>query len=57
MREAADRVYDCLLVTDGCGATIPGLHKADVEMVGTEGGIFGATCSTEDVLVALKVIE
>jgi nicotinamidase-related amidase len=57
MREAADRGYDCLLVTDGCGATIPGLHKAGVEMVRTEGGIFGATCSTEDVIAALKAIE
>jgi nicotinamidase-related amidase len=57
MRKAADSGYDCLLVTNGCGATIRRLHKAGVQMVGTEGGIFGATCSTEDVLAALKAIE
>jgi len=54
MREAADKGYDCLLVTDACMATIEGLHVAGVEMVKTEGGIFGTTCTTEEVLEVLK---
>jgi len=57
MMEAADRGYHCLLVTDGCVATIPGLHMAEVEMVERKGGIFGATRSTGDVLAALKAME
>ena len=54
MREAGNRVYDCLLFPS---ATIPGLHMAGVEMVGTEGWIFGETCATEDVLSVLKAME
>ena len=50
MREANDRGYDCLLVEDCCAASEERLHKAAVEMVRTEGGIFGATAVLEDVL-------
>ncbi|TFK42927.1 isochorismatase family protein [Crucibulum laeve] len=42
MREASDRGYDCLIVSDACGATMQKLHESAVEMMGTEGGIFGA---------------
>jgi len=54
MREANDRGYDCLLVEDCCAASEQGLHDAAVEMVGTEGGIFGATATLEAVLQALS---
>lgn len=46
MREANDRGYDCLLVSNACGATIGELHNAAVQMMETEGGIFGATVDT-----------
>jgi nicotinamidase-related amidase len=54
MREGNDRGYECLLVQDACGATIPRLHEAAVAMVGTEGGIFGTTCVTNDILDTLR---
>lgn len=54
MREANDRGYDCLLAEDCCAASEEHLHQAAVEMVRTEGGIFGATATLEDVL---KVVE
>lgn len=50
MREANDRGYDCLLVEDCCAASEEHLHRGAVEMVRTEGGIFGATTVLEDVL-------
>ncbi|KAK0250777.1 hypothetical protein LTR01_006350 [Friedmanniomyces endolithicus] len=50
MREANDRGYDCLLVEDCCAASEAKLHEAAVEMVRTEGGIFGATAKVADVL-------
>ncbi|KAK1065677.1 hypothetical protein LTR74_007715 [Friedmanniomyces endolithicus] len=50
MREANDRGYDCLLVEDCCAASEAKLHEAAVEMVRTEGGIFGATARLADVL-------
>ncbi|KAK5113004.1 hypothetical protein LTR85_011026 [Meristemomyces frigidus] len=53
MREANDRGFDCLLVEECCAASEAHLHQAAVEMVRTEGGIFGATARLEDVLEAL----
>jgi len=57
IREAGDRGYDCLLVTDACGATVDGLQAAAIDMLTTEGGIFGATCTTADIIEVLKTIE
>ena len=56
MREANDRGYDCLLVEDCCAASEEKLHQAAVEMVRTEGGIFGATAEVEDVLNAINAL-
>lgn len=53
MREANDRGYDCLLVEDCCAASEEKLHDAAVEMVRTEGGIFGATAKLDDVVQVL----
>lgn len=57
MREGSDGGYDCLLVMDGCGAIIEGLHGASIDMLSTEGRIFGATCSTADLLMVLERID
>ena len=53
IREANDRGFDCLLVEDCCAASEQNLHQAAVEMIRTEGGIFGATAKLKDVLVAI----
>ncbi|KAI6844057.1 hypothetical protein KC340_g975 [Hortaea werneckii] len=53
MREANDRGYDCLLVEDCCAASEKRLHDAAIEMVRTEGGVFGATGKSEDLLSVL----
>ncbi|CAZ80985.1 unnamed protein product [Tuber melanosporum] len=54
MREGNDRGFDCLLVRDACGASLQRLHDAAVEMVGTEGGIFGASAGTQEVVRAVE---
>lgn len=54
MREASDRGFDCLLVGNACGATRSTLHVGAIEMMETEGGIFGATVDTAEEIV--KVI-
>ena len=54
MREANDNNFDCLLVEDACAASETELHVGAVEMVKTEGGIFGAVSSTERILRALE---
>jgi nicotinamidase-related amidase len=53
MRDANDNNFDCLLVEDATAASEVELHKAAVEMVKTEGGIFGAVSSTDNILAAL----
>ena len=41
MREANDRGYECLLVTDCTASYFPAFHAAVVEMVVAQGGIVG----------------
>lgn len=50
LREANDRGYDCLVVSDCCGAGDPALHDAALAMMMNEGGIFGAVCEHKDLL-------
>jgi nicotinamidase-related amidase len=54
MREANDRGFECLLVEDACGASVDSLHQATVDSVAEEGGIFGASTNTQDVIDAIK---
>lgn len=56
MREANDRGYDCLLIEDACAASDEDLHWAAVEMVNTEGGIFGSTATTHVLVNSLNSI-
>lgn len=53
MREANDRGFECLLVTDACAATDPGNHLAALHMVRMQGGVFGALAYSGMVLKGL----
>ena len=50
MREANDRGYECLLLSDCTGATDYGNYLAAVKMVTMQNGVFGAV-TTSDVLI------
>lgn len=53
LREANDRGFECLLVTDACGATDPDNHRAALNMVRMQGGVFGALADSRAVLAGL----
>ena len=53
MRDANDRGYECLLLTDCTGATDTGNYAAALKMVTMQGGVFGAIADSSALLTAL----
>ena len=54
MREANDRGYECLLLSDCTGATDHDNYLAALEMVKMQGGVFGAVATSDALLTALE---
>ena len=50
LREAVDRGYDCMLLSDACGSAYPDLYDAAMQMVAIEAGIFGQVCDTQTMI-------
>ncbi|AEI95905.1 cysteine hydrolase family protein [Roseobacter litoralis] len=50
MREGNDRGFECLVLSDCCGATDQGNHNAALKMVTMQGGVFGAVSDSRAVL-------
>ena len=53
VREANDRGYECLVVTDCVASYHPKLHEAALTMIAAQGGIFGWLASSGSVIEAL----
>jgi nicotinamidase-related amidase len=54
MREANDRGYECLLLSDCTGATDYGNYLAALKMIQMQGGVFGAVADSQAFIAAIK---
>ncbi len=54
MREANDRGYECLLLSDCTGATDYGNYLAALEMIKMQGGVFGAVADSKSFIAAIS---
>jgi nicotinamidase-related amidase len=57
MREANDRGFECVILSDCCAATDPNNHLAALAMVTMQGGVFGAVSDSQSLLSALGTLE
>lgn len=56
MREANDRGYECLVLSDCCGATDASNHDAALNMVKMQGGVFGAVATSAALTASLTAL-
>jgi nicotinamidase-related amidase len=54
VREANDRGYDCLVLSDCVGSYFPEFQRVALEMIKAQGGIFGWVASSKEALAVLK---
>jgi biuret amidohydrolase len=54
VREANDRGFRCLVLSDCCGSYFPEFHEMGLRMVAAQGGIFGWVSDSTNVISALR---
>ena len=53
MREANDRGYECLVLSDCVGSYFPDFQRYGLQMIAAQGGIFGWVAPSAGYLAAL----
>ena len=56
MRDANDRGYECVLLSDCTGATDKGNHEAALKMIQMQGGVFGAVSDSLAIIDVLRTM-
>jgi nicotinamidase-related amidase len=56
VREANDRGYECLVLSDCCGSYFPEFQRVGLNMVAAQGGIFGWVAPAEAFLSGLSAL-
>jgi biuret amidohydrolase len=54
VREANDRGYRCIVISDGCASYFPEFHEMGLKMIKAQGGIFGWVADSAAVLAAMQ---
>jgi nicotinamidase-related amidase len=54
VREANDRGYRCVVLSDGCASYFPEFHEMGLKMIKAQGGIFGWVSDSATILTALQ---
>jgi nicotinamidase-related amidase len=54
VREANDRGYRCVVISDGCASYFPEFHDMGLKMIKAQGGIFGWVADSAAVLKAMN---
>ncbi len=57
VREANDRGYRCIVISDGCASYFPEFHEMGLKMIKAQGGIFGWVADSAAVLDAINHSE
>jgi len=56
VREANDRGFRCVVLSDCCGSYFPEFHEAGLAMIKAQGGIFGSVAGSEALLTSLAPV-
>jgi biuret amidohydrolase len=56
MRDANDRGYECVMLSDCTGATDRGNHEAALKMIQMQGGVFGAVSDSLAIIDVLRTL-
>ena len=57
VREANDRGYRCIVISDGCASYFPEFHEMGLKMIKAQGGIFGWVASSAAILEAMTLSD
>ena len=56
VREANDRGFHCIVVSDACASFFDDFHETALRMIVAQGGIFGSVTNSSTVVKALESV-